>query len=473
MVGLEALSMQGLPVDKLLLTRETEDQLADLAGNAMSSTVVGTCMLVALIVGKELLKAGDDEATYEEKAGREEAEGSSDEMDVIEQKDSQAAIEARISGEGRLLERPLELSTTGDSSMAVLLTNAERSARLCECEGRTDMTSRELNWCRQCDATACVKCGGRPEHSFEPINFDQNPRVPPSSFARELKSVLPMSMSISGISDKLLEDLRKESIANDDTVKGWKEWKEAVLRAASVEQRFVDLKRQEIWVALFKSPLGALELLLHPKQPEWRFFAYPEEKESASSEIRKLLEMPVARLRCNNGLFDGAWEFALPKMTSVEISIRGVGERVPAWEALLGLQEEYKDRVVFPQLEITVPNGSKTLFDRDISGSYNLLDKCGTACSALHRREDNDNEKNLPSLFLFLDPTRTGEYSEDPFVFSTSKRRYQFGETRPIVCRLDPKWRQSSVTEEGKSVKCHIPCAWVKTQGVKLQVCFV
>ena len=145
MVGLEALSMQGLPVDKLLLTRETEDQLADLAGNAMSSTVVGTCMLVALIVGKELLKAGDDEATYEEKAGREEAEGSSDEMDVIEQKDSQAAIEARISGEGRLLERPLELSTTGDSSMAVLLTNAERSARLCECEGRTDMTSRELN----------------------------------------------------------------------------------------------------------------------------------------------------------------------------------------------------------------------------------------------------------------------------------------------------------------------------------------
>ena len=29
MVGLEALSMQGLPVDELLLTRETEDQLAD------------------------------------------------------------------------------------------------------------------------------------------------------------------------------------------------------------------------------------------------------------------------------------------------------------------------------------------------------------------------------------------------------------------------------------------------------------
>ena len=72
---------------------------------------------------------------------------------------------------------------------------------------------------------------------------------------------------------------------------------------------------------------------------------------------------------------------------------------------------------------------------------------------------DNDLEKNLPLLFLFLDPTRTGEYSDDPFVLSTSKRWYQFGETRPTVCRLDPKWRQSSITEEGKSARCHIPCA--------------
>src|SRR5712675_501868 len=55
MVGLEALSLQGLPIDELLLTRETEDNLADLAGNAMSSTVVGTCMMAALILGKGML----------------------------------------------------------------------------------------------------------------------------------------------------------------------------------------------------------------------------------------------------------------------------------------------------------------------------------------------------------------------------------------------------------------------------------
>ena len=66
MVGLEALSMQGLPIDDLLLTRETEDQLADLAGNAMSTTVVGASILAALAAGMKLLKAGDNVESYEE-----------------------------------------------------------------------------------------------------------------------------------------------------------------------------------------------------------------------------------------------------------------------------------------------------------------------------------------------------------------------------------------------------------------------
>ena len=66
MVGLEALSMQGLPVNGLLLTREAEDQLADLAGNATSTTVVGACILAALVIGKPLLKEGSDRRTYEQ-----------------------------------------------------------------------------------------------------------------------------------------------------------------------------------------------------------------------------------------------------------------------------------------------------------------------------------------------------------------------------------------------------------------------
>lgn len=44
----EMLLLQGIPANDLLLTKETEDNLKDLAGNAMSSTVVGCSILCAL-----------------------------------------------------------------------------------------------------------------------------------------------------------------------------------------------------------------------------------------------------------------------------------------------------------------------------------------------------------------------------------------------------------------------------------------
>ena len=55
LVGVEALSLQGIPVEDLLLTRESENQMSDLAGNAMTTTVVGACMLSALILMKDEL----------------------------------------------------------------------------------------------------------------------------------------------------------------------------------------------------------------------------------------------------------------------------------------------------------------------------------------------------------------------------------------------------------------------------------
>ena len=55
LVGVEALSLQGIPVEDLLLTRESEGQMSDLAGNAMTTTVVGACMLSALLLMKDEL----------------------------------------------------------------------------------------------------------------------------------------------------------------------------------------------------------------------------------------------------------------------------------------------------------------------------------------------------------------------------------------------------------------------------------
>ncbi|KAI0372611.1 hypothetical protein BV20DRAFT_1119632 [Pilatotrama ljubarskyi] len=474
MVGLEALSMQGLPVDELLLTRETEDQLADLAGNAMSTTVVGACMLAALVIGRKLLKEGSDETTYEQRhedrmeedapkpAKIEEAE-----MDVDEQPAED--VEGHITGEEQLTQKPLDLAASASQmTLQGILEQAERSARLCSCEGRKDMTDRTLNRCIDCASTSCVKCGGRPEHNFLPIDLKVHPRLSPSTFEKDLKAVLPMSLTISNVSEALLDELAEANDIDTSTAR-WTGWSAAVLRAVEKDMRFVEPKRQEIWSVVYQSPAAKLELSLHPKQPEWRLFAYPEEHEPANAEIRKVLDLPVGRFVCGDGLFAGRWEFALPAVAKVDITIEGSEELVPAWEQKLGLQgDEFRNKMVHARLEVRVPEAHRALFDRDVSGSYTLIDRCGTANSALHKRAQTKADEGLPPIFLLLDPTRCGEPSGDSFVFSTSTRRYEYGESRPIAALLDPKWRQSDV-EGAQTVKCIVPCRWTEAEDVKLK----
>lgn len=469
MVGLEALSMQGLPIDELLLTRETEDQLADLAGNAMSTTVVGASILAALVSARKLLKAGNDAESYEEKKGLERVhEEEANAMDVDQL--SVLPVEKRIIGEDALTKKTLDLSVTTVKSLSELLVDADKSARLCECEGRKEITSRKLNRCVDCGSSSCIKCGGRPEHNPQPIDVVANPRLPPAIFMRELKSTLPMCLSLVGITQELLDDLKAEAGVTINN-KRWTGWCEAVMRAAELELRFVEPKRQEIWSAVYQSPTASLELLLHPQQPEWRLYAKALASEPANSEIRHLLDSPIARFSCvSDGLLEGHWDFALPFEDEIPVTIEGVGELVPAWEARLGLiDEDFKDLTVYSQLKINVSPDDVSKLDRDISGTYTLLDKCGAANSALHKKAWTDADASLPHLFMLLDPSRCGEATDDCFVFTTSKRRYEYGETRPVICRLSKKWRQSS--QEGvRSVSCHLTSKWVRTKSVALKV---
>ncbi|KAJ9627044.1 hypothetical protein H2203_003504 [Taxawa tesnikishii (nom. ined.)] len=52
----ECFKLQGIPLDKITFTTETRAQVQDMAGNAMSSTVVGSAILSALIAGSKILR---------------------------------------------------------------------------------------------------------------------------------------------------------------------------------------------------------------------------------------------------------------------------------------------------------------------------------------------------------------------------------------------------------------------------------
>ena len=480
MIGLEALSMQGLPVDELILTRETEDNLADLAGNAMSSTVVGAVMLASMVLSKKRLAKGPGLAV----ASVQDVTSSEDAMDLDDatrdapspDKSVDLAPDSKIIGDDQLQETPFDLTQFNhDVPLQDLLSRAQDSSRLCACEGRGAITTVLINRCQDCGHTSCIRCGGRPEHNYLPVDVVSHPRLSPLTFADEATHALPMCLQISGIDASLLDEIASAAPFRSKSL--WEPYSKAVLSAIDEEFSFHSLKRQTVWVAIFDSPSARLEFLMDPKNPEWKLFAKAEPSEPANSPIRAMLDRAVARLKVVDHLLGGTWDLAIPASTIFDVHIKGVVDEeveghglVPSWESRLGLEaDKFKNKKVWAKLEISVPPACREWFDMDISGTYRWLPGCAAAGSSLHVREDKTSD--LTPLYFFLDPTKYAKKDSDSFVFSTTYRRFDYGESRPLIANLTPKWRQSSDTGDD-GVECHVDHRWVAVPAIILKVCY-
>lgn len=449
LVGAEALGLQGIPVDELNFTRETQDQLADLAGNAMSSTVVGTAMVAALVLAMKMFP--DNSETVEL-------------MDIDAPLSSPSEVENAIRDAEQLQEGTIDLSAAALHSLPLLLSQASSSARLCFCEGRDDVLDRTIKQCVDCGSSACEKCGGRPEHNFQDMKFSSQ-RLRPSEYRPLLKEQLPMSVSLLGLNVDTLDAAIKS--AGDSSLASAK-WRKAVLAATRSPLPFKTDKRQETWAVIYESATARLEFHLDASRPEWLLFARPDAKEPANSSLRALLLRPVARLLCGETLLGGTWDIAIPTNRSVSVTVEGTGQLVQSWETRLGLDvPELRKKDVWSSLRISYPEDCASLFDNQLAGEYAYLEKCGTACSALHKRTDADPASK--PLFFFLDPDRCGDPNDDVFVFSSSIRRIEYGESRTIFAYLDPSWRPTSKAGPSQ-VKCYVPSSWVSSTAVELKV---
>ena len=110
LVGIEALSLQGIPVDDLLLTRESENQMSDLAGNAMTTTVVGACMLAAMTLMTDNLAAKKHKtarrALLLDDDSKESSQTMQGSLTVVQ---AAAAKKTEVVGQDKLVKRPLNL----------------------------------------------------------------------------------------------------------------------------------------------------------------------------------------------------------------------------------------------------------------------------------------------------------------------------------------------------------------------------
>ncbi|ORX34744.1 hypothetical protein BD324DRAFT_131575 [Kockovaella imperatae] len=454
--GREALALQGIPVRELLLTSENEDQLADLAGNAMTTTVVGASMIAALRVALDRLTPGENA----------EGDATQIEQDAVAVDDEATQ---RIVGDDKLETHELDLAKVETANLQEMLDLALQSSRHCQCEGQSG-TASPIEECTACGYKACKACGGRPDHHYAPCGND---RVEPTEFERKFKELLPMRVKVAGLTEESLSVSRAAALRagkGEVSDKDWSSWSSAVVEGVmDAEFRFRYLKRGYTWTAVYEAPHASLDLFLHPQTPEWRLTIKAPPTEAVNSRLRNLVLHPVARLRFDihgSDVLCGPWEVCVPSKQSFDIQITGRGETVPSWHALLGLQGDLGKSKRWSKLEVSVPAEASRALDRDLSGTYELLPKCGQAMTSLHKKISTGGDDGLAQIFFFFDPTRCGEPEEDCFVFSTRTERLDAGVERPIIASLSKKWRESA--KEHETVRLDIRGGWVKCDSAHL-----
>ncbi|KAJ3321351.1 hypothetical protein HDU76_014120 [Blyttiomyces sp. JEL0837] len=461
LVGLEALSLQGIPVDQLLLTRETEDQLADLAGNAMTSTVVGSCVVAALVLGvKAIVKKGDN----------------ADKVKLMSVEEEEAAkqkeLQGRVVGEEWMVDGVIDLGivAAGKVTVSEVLDMADKSARLCVCEGREGIAPRAAVTCRDCGHSSCLSCSGRPEHGYDIDRaVPSRERIMPKVFEKVIRGVLPVSLKLSGITVErlvaLVNGMGGDGHEDREVLMEWAKIAGKVFEDG-VEVRISSVRRGDIWRVNFEAAEALFVLKLDTQCTVWMVYARPPR--GAKKQLRDILTRPVARMvvdlknresDAGQVLLNGKWSIFVPVKSTVDLSITGMGDLVECWQARVGLEGDFKDVKVWDRWRVSLPtNEAKMHSDlRSIAGVYKLFPKCGTAMESLHIKEE---KPDFGDMYLFFDPMRCGAAEDDSFVFADNCGRLEFGDDRGAVAVLNPSWKPNSVQGVQK-VSCSVYGDWV------------
>ncbi|KAJ5146489.1 C-5 cytosine methyltransferase [Penicillium bovifimosum] len=443
--GTEALSLQGLPLDRMLLTRETNADLMDMAGNAMTSTVVCAVMLAGLIAVHKILD--------NDKAGS------------IPPGDTQTPrlVPNEVYG---FVRRTLQVADVPPVDQFAMKAKAACSVICCYCERQTGVHD-SIFLCTLCGHTACGSCRGNPTHSYRHVS--PLSRAKPSEFIEDVKSVVPMKIRLSGLSDSTFETF-KPLYSGEILAQFWGDFLQCTRSAVHDQFRFFEIKRGRKWRVVYEGDHSNLFLEIGPDSIQWLLYAKPPESASMRSPIREILAKPIARMSPGPvSLLRGHWDVSSPISTLLSLTITGRGNHVPSFQATCGLQDPIvNESKVWDSLLVQGPCENGAVLDVDVEGVYNWLPECGTALGSLYRREDNT--ANRPPVFLYLDQTKIGPLDEDACVFALEHNRRTGYDARTTIAELSPTWRAWDVTSDSQRVSASCR-QWAKAPNVQFVLC--
>ncbi|KAF2027883.1 hypothetical protein EK21DRAFT_70985 [Setomelanomma holmii] len=431
--GSQLLVLQGMPLSKLHFATETQRECQDLAGNAMSTTVIGASLISALISGCDSFRASTP--------------NSQPALHLPTPKPNHSTKIVQI---GAMKEVDNTEHAVEQSDLQELKAEAIMSSRLCTCEGEKRIAKSDILVCSSCNHTACAHCAGNPTHNFSSSIPRAKRAQLPGDFAQKWRPKLPTRLGFTGFPGAHQMVFAHELLDLDA-----KAYFDHIAEARIGSQYFClhDLRRQDnAWIAVYNSPSAKLELRIG-RDVEWCLFVTSPPGLPGNNPMRKLFEGAMARGKVAKSLLDATWEVYLPHTKEQKLEINGSTSRCSSWKSCLGLPD-FKDE--------TVPNSLQIRSNADdcqaLVGEYEYLPRCGTACHSLYKRSAG------PALYLFLDPSPIGKSEDDCFVFSHDCGLKHYSQSHVSLARMPASWRPWHLEDENAHhIKATVPGLWVPT----------
>ncbi|KAF2876522.1 hypothetical protein BDV95DRAFT_674447 [Massariosphaeria phaeospora] len=345
LTGGELLVLQGMPYSKLLFSGETQKDRQDLAGNAMSTTVIGAAIVSALICGS--------------KSFRTSAPSDVDALKAVEMPHKPQFIPPKLVS-SQVVHPPLQPEKL---SLDQLVQDAKYSSRMCNCEGSKLIAKSPIQICKDCAHTACSSCAGNPTHTYGPTVAREARILSPVDFEAKWRARLPARLRFTTF--PCLKTLDALQGIEDQ----WKAFQNLVDGIDITAQYFTIGNFQcleNMWKITFDSKHATLELRIK-EATQWCLFVRCPSSTAGNNMLREIVAQPLARGLVKEMLLQPTWELLLPMSTPCLMEIQGSSKKVSSWRSWLGLPDYQEEEVpATPEITSTI---------NELSGRYTSLDK--------------------------------------------------------------------------------------------------
>ncbi|RVX72555.1 hypothetical protein B0A52_03745 [Exophiala mesophila] len=424
LIGVELLALQGMPIHKMNLTKASLKELQNLAGNAMTTPVIASSILSALLLTERLnaiptTSADDNDDIL-------------DTLEAIEKLDSQLEW-----------QKVMDWTENTTETWSAIIKEAGSSRRLCTCEGADAQGQSLVKLCKKCLYICCNHCSRDTHAAFIEVEKEQKPRNAAKLFESRLKALLPPLLEIKNKDGVDWEAYGKESFWSAKAMEKVKAAMDGVFTMSSIQHG-------RTWRVIYDSPSGKLELIfvnelaslssenttvdtmmeaISCTAPLWQLYAKCGPDMSAGHALRKVFQHPVARMKPQEGWSQGQWQIWLGNSDPMDIKLQHKGQPVPSWEQNIGLQDKrFLNLYTCSRIQVTVPAilGGEGIWTEEeenlnnaVAGEYDLVETCPAPRGLLYtRRNDEKSGRNKPMFFhLLSEPLQDGNL--DKMIFSS------------------------------------------------------